>query len=162
MKTVYCTHIYTYKQNFILLQLDSNRFTNILIWHKSTCDIKAPRQKNTNAGYYFCTRHHCRSQTMFACSNSLVAWSLCHLGDVDLGGTAAEIDTTCPGGGCGWKNDSADLPCPECFSQPSMAFLSAWRQGSCSFGLLGLVLCVVFACCRALLHILITFNEQTI
>lgn len=130
-----------------------------LHWHKSRCDIKAPKQKNIDAGCYFCTRHHCRFRTVFMCSDCLVAWSLCHLGDAGLGGTAAEIDTTCLGGGCGWKNDSVHLLCPEHFSQPSMAFLSAWKQGSCSFSLLGLVVCMGFVSCRTLLHILMIVKE---
>lgn len=128
-------------------------------WHKSTCDIKAPKQKNIDAGCSFCARHRCRFQTVFVCGDCVVAWSLCHFGGADLGGTAAEIDTACPGGGRGWKNDSVHLPCPEHFSQPSMAFLSAWKHGSCSFSLVGLVVCMVFACCRALLHILTIVKE---
>lgn len=41
-----------------------------------------------------------------------------------------------------------------------MSFLSAQTQGSCSFCLLGLVVCIAFACCGGLLHILTAFNEQ--
>lgn len=82
------------------------------------------------------------------------------MGDVDPGVTAAEIDTTCSGGGCEWKNDSVDLPCPEHFLQRSRTFLFAWRQGSCSFCLLGLVVCIVFAWCIALLHVLTTCIAQ--
>lgn len=53
-------------------------------------------------------------------SGCLVAWSFCHLGDVDLGVTAAEIDTTCLGDGSESKEDHVDLSCPEHFSQPSI------------------------------------------
>lgn len=156
---MYCIHTDTCTQNFKIFRSDAHRFTNILIWHKS--QICMWRSLFFFFPFFFSnSRHHCRSWTMFMFTSCLVAWSFCHLGDVDLGVTAAEIDTPCLGVGSGWKKDYVDLPCPEHFSQPSMAFLFAWRWGTCSFCFLGLVVWTIFACCRVLLDLHMTFNGQ--